>query len=507
MRSAQGGGYARKGGGERVRGDGAGTRTAARTHADAVVLGPVDEVGHDEEVAAVALAGDDAELELDPVADLLGERLPGVAALDAAPDLLGQPALLVLALGDVGAGHVAAVGLGELDVAALGDEEGVVTRLLEVVAVLPQLAHLVRGLDVVATPLEPQAVRVGDRLAGGDADERVVGGGVVGVGVVAVVGGHGRQAEVLAQAQEVLTHLALDGDAVVHQLEEEVLLAEDVLEVGGGLARLGVLAEAEPGLDLPRRAPCGGDESLAVALQELAVRARLVVVALEARQRGDAEEVVHALGGGGQHRHVGVGATPGDVLAALLGGVALAPPDLASLAAVGAGRQVGLDADDRLDAVRARLGPEVVGAVQVAVVGHRDGRHAELGRPGEHAVQERVPVEHGVLRVVVQVHEGRVARHRVMRLETGGARQMDTEPAGGARRPIWGRASAYVSGPTRRRRLSGSRPACTDAPTAARTRRGSARPTAACRALGSAATTARTRRARRCCRTARGRPG
>ena len=51
------------------------------------------------------------------------------------------------------------------------------------------------------------------------------------------------------------------------------------------------------------------------------------------------------------------------------------------------------------------LAVEVVGAVQVAVVGHRDGRHAELAGAGEQPVEQRGPVEHGVLGVHVQVHE------------------------------------------------------------------------------------------------------
>ena len=51
------------------------------------------------------------------------------------------------------------------------------------------------------------------------------------------------------------------------------------------------------------------------------------------------------------------------------------------------------------------LAVEVVGPVQVAVVGHRDRRHAELAGAAEQAVEQRRPVEHGVLGVHVQVHE------------------------------------------------------------------------------------------------------
>ena len=78
--------------------------------------------------------------------------------------------------------------------------------------------------------------------------------GVRGVGVVQVVGGQQRELQVLGQAQEVGTGAALDLDAVVHELAEEVVRAEDVAVVGGGLARLLVLADLQPAVDLARRA-------------------------------------------------------------------------------------------------------------------------------------------------------------------------------------------------------------------------------------------------------------
>ena len=74
--------------------------------------------------------------------------------------------------------------------------------------------------------------------------------GVLGAGVVQVVGRDQRQAEVLGQPQQVLLDAPLDAEAVVHQLGEEVLRAEDVAELGRRLQGLLVLAEPEPGLHL-----------------------------------------------------------------------------------------------------------------------------------------------------------------------------------------------------------------------------------------------------------------
>jgi hypothetical protein len=182
-------------------------------------------------------------------------------------------------------------------------------------------------------------------------------------------------------------------------------LPKQVLELAGGLAGLVVLAEPQPRLDLAADAAGRRDEAVGVQGEELAVDARLEVVALHGGQRAHPEEVVHAAGGPGEQRHVGVCAAAADVVAA---GAVVAPADPGLVAAVGAGGEVGLDADDRLDAVGAGLGPELVGAEDVAVVRGRDGRHAHLGGALEQLVDARGAVEHRVLGVDVQVREARL---------------------------------------------------------------------------------------------------
>ena len=184
----------------------------------------------------------------------------------------------------------------------------------------------------------------------------------------------------LAIASSAGRGLLLDGQAVVHHLGVEVLLAEDVLEVGRRLPGAVLLAGAQPHVDLARRAAGRGDQALAVALEQVAVEARLAVLALEAGQRGDAEEVVHALRGAGQQGHVGVGG-----LAAVGPAVTLLVEELVAeverrAVEARAGRVVALHADDRLDPGRVGLLVEVVGAEHVAVVGHRQRRHARARR-------------------------------------------------------------------------------------------------------------------------------
>ena len=219
--------------------------------------------------------------------------------------------------------------------------------------------------------------------------------------VVRVVGDHERQVQLFRDAPQAVPDPLLDAEPVVHDLDEEVARAEDVAVRGGRLERLRVLAEPQPGLHLPAGAAGGGDDPLRVRGDQLAVHPRLAEIAFERGQGRQPEQVVHALGGLGQQRHVRVGTGAGHVVVLLRRG---APAHRLAVPAV-LGGDVGLDADDRLDPGLGGLGPEVVGTVEVAVVGHGHGRHARAIALGEHVLKPRGPVQHGVLGVHVKVHE------------------------------------------------------------------------------------------------------
>ena len=227
-----------------------------------------------------------------------------------------------------------------------------------------------------------------------------------------VVGGHQGQLEGARDAQEVLAVAALDAEAVVHELAEVVARPEDVAVVGGGGERAVVVARLQPAVDLAGRAAGGADDPPAVGLEEIAVHAGLAVEALEARQAGEPEQVVQALVVLRPQGHVGVGLPPlAGALAVLARALVVAPAEVERRALEAALRGVvALDADDRLHAGRGAALVEVVGAVEVAVVGHRECRHAEARGLREQVAEAGRAVEHGVLGVHVQVHE-RVARH------------------------------------------------------------------------------------------------
>ena len=84
---------------------GAGSRSTPRPDPDAVGLGPVDVVGHNEEVAGEPHLGDDADLVLGLLAAVLGD-VAVEPAVHAAPALLDEPGLVGLPLGDGEGRHV-----------------------------------------------------------------------------------------------------------------------------------------------------------------------------------------------------------------------------------------------------------------------------------------------------------------------------------------------------------------------------------------------------------------
>ncbi len=100
---------------------------------------------------------------------------------------------------------------------------------------------------------------------------------------------------------------------------------------------------------------------------------------------------------------MGVRAAARHVVARAVGGVA--PADPLPLRAMGLGGDVRLQADDRLDSRGLGGLVELVRPEQVAVVGHRDGRHAHLGAALEQVGDPGGAVQHRVLGVDVEVDE------------------------------------------------------------------------------------------------------
>ena len=371
-------------------------RSAAGADPDAVALCPVDEVRDHEEVAGEPHLRDDLQLKLGTVAHLVGDAVR-VALVEPLLHLLAEPGVLGLPLRDGELRHVGADALVEDGLDLLRDVERVVAGLGQLAE---EGAHLLGRLQVVAVAVELESL--GLRLAGarGDTQQGVVGVRVVGVDVVQVVGGDQRQAQVFGQPQQVVPDPGLDVEPVVHQFDVEVALTEDVAELGGRGDRVVVLAEPQVRLHLAGRAARRRDEPLSVQVEKLPVGARLVEEALQRAAGAEPEQVVHALGVRRPHGHVGVGALRRDVVAG-----AVAELHALALAAPGARGEVGLEPDDRLNVEGLRRLVELVGAVQVAVIGDRQRRHTHPLSAREQVLDARGPVQHRELGVAVQVHE------------------------------------------------------------------------------------------------------
>ena len=113
----------------------------------------------------------------------------------------------------------------------LGDQQRGVAGLRNLA--VPQGTHFGRRLQVVAVAIEFESGRVRERLSGLHTEQRlVVVRGIPG-DVMAVVGRQWRDTEFAAEFQQPVAYPALDGKAVIHQLKEVVLRAEDLAPLGG----------------------------------------------------------------------------------------------------------------------------------------------------------------------------------------------------------------------------------------------------------------------------------
>ena len=369
-----------------------------------MLLGPIDEVSDNEKVAREAHLADDLDFKVGAFAHFDADATR-VAVVKPLFDFTGEPGRLGFALGDLEARHVVGFFI-ELDIATLRNQQRVVTRLLEVVLVFPQRTHFCRRLDVVAGAAELEPFGIGQRRAGADAQQRIVRCVVFRMCVVRVIGRDDRQIEVPPKAHQPVADPGLDVESVVHQFEEEVVLAEDVLKLAGRGERVLVVADAKPRLDLARRATRRADEPLCVAMEKFSVGARFVVEALDARQRRQAEQVMHALGGLGQQRHVRERTATGHIVV-----TALVPLHAFALKTARIGGEVGLHADDGFDPGRLGFFVEVVGTEQIAVIGHGDGRHTQFCGAFKEVRMLRGTVQHRVFGMHMEVYERRITRH------------------------------------------------------------------------------------------------
>jgi len=189
------------------------------------VLGPVDEVGHDEEVARKAHLNDGVALERKPRLVGGAGRLPlglvGEALQQAFFKALhGEAAQVVLKALALGRGEVGQLRLAQLqgEAAALGHHEGIGQGLGKVGK---GLGHLVLRGKVLLGREALDATGVGQRLAGGNTDPGLMAAKVFGMEVLNGMGGHHGNAKPLSEHQGLLIEGLLALASIALQLEVE----------------------------------------------------------------------------------------------------------------------------------------------------------------------------------------------------------------------------------------------------------------------------------------------
>ena len=273
----------------------------------------------------------------------------------------------------------------QLEVGHLGDAPGVREGLGELAE---ERLHLGGALQVEVGRLEAHPTRRVEVRARAHAEEHVVGLRLAAMDVVEVVRGDEREPDLRGEAQQLLVQGALLGEAVVLELEEEAVGPEDVRIAAGKGSRGGPVVVLERARDLAVQAGREADEPGAVLREVVAVDARLVVVAVDVGVGDDPAEVLIA----------GPVARQQDEVERLRVGLALA------IEHAPAG-DVGLDAEDRLDApVDAGL-VEGDRAVERAVVGDREAVEALRRGLADELVDPPEAVEKAELRVDVKVRE------------------------------------------------------------------------------------------------------
>ncbi len=259
---------------ERVRHDRARGAAAAR-RLDPLLAGERDEVGDDQEVAGVAHRQDDPELVVEACLELRRDR--PVPAFEAALALLAEPRFGRMAIGHR---EMRDPQLAERQgqVGHLGDPAGVQDRVW---LIGEERRHLGRRLDVEVVRVEAHPVRRVEVVAGPDAQQDVVGLGLVLADVMEVVGHDERQPGLGREPQQLLVEPPLVGHPVILELEVEAVLAEDVAVLAGEPAGQLPVLDLERLWDLAGQARRQPDQAFAVTGQMLAIDPRLVVVAVD----------------------------------------------------------------------------------------------------------------------------------------------------------------------------------------------------------------------------------
>ena len=383
--------------------DGTGAAAAAGAHHDAVGFGPVDEVPDDEEVVHIAHFFDDAELVFQTriglvlrtrggrLADTrrfgaglrsssgrrhgIGVELPHAFIAQAAKHLIGSFAF--------GNGVMRQTGDAEFKrhIAAVRDLTGAVHGVRHV---FEERAHFLLAFDVELAGFHAHALLVRKGFAGLDAHQHFLGRGVFFLEIVTVIRSHQGNVHFPGNSDQTGQNGFFLPDVVVHDFNIEVVRAEKVLhlpDIGVGAF---VLAVQKHFRQVAAEAGAQADQAFMIFADQVVIDTGLIVITGQKAFADQPHQVLIA----------GVVFTQEDQMAhfpARRGTVCPVPAD------------VGLTADDGLEACLRHGRVEINDAVEYAVV--RDGAriHAERLQAFHQGGDPAGPVQQAVLRMKMQM--------------------------------------------------------------------------------------------------------
>ena len=217
--------------------------------------------------------------------------------------------------------------------------------------------------------------------------------GVVLAEVVRIVGDHQRNPGVARQAMDLRQHFLIRIQAVILQLQEEILLAEQVAVLVGQALGFVVAVGQQGFVDIAAQAGRERDQAFGMARQQVFIDARLVIETVQVTGGDQLDQVaVAGLVFAQQHQMV------------VAVGIALDGLPLL--------RDVHFAADHRMDAVLLGLVVELDRAEQVAVVGHGHGGHLLLLHLLHQLRDLAGSIEQRVVGVAMQMNKGRGHENR-----------------------------------------------------------------------------------------------
>ena len=370
---------------QRIGHDAARAAATAGTDHDAVALGVVDKVPHDEEVVHIPHAGNHVQL----IGKARGRltpgviRLIGIARLEALAAQAGEHFQRRFTCFDGKAGQMKLAEF-KCHLAARGD----LTRLMHGLRTVgKEREHFRLALDIEFLGFHSHARLVLERLARLDAHEHLLGGRVLAVEIVAVVGGYQGNARLPCQRLEAGEHHALLRQAMVHDFHKVIALAEKRLHLKRILFRVLRAALQQQLGQIAAEARRQTDQPLGMLPEQVIVDARLVVKALRKPRADELDQVVIAGLVFAQQNHVAVFTRRAVLFKAV-------------------GTDIYLTPDDGGDPLLQTGVIEVDGAVHHAVIGHGGMRKAKLLKALGQGLDAVGPVQEAVFGMQMQMGEG-----------------------------------------------------------------------------------------------------